>query len=196
MLIQARSNGATQRGIQPVCRAFSDETATSKNEDFFVGGYIANEALWGPFAEEWQRQILDRTPTIHIFKCVRFVNQNGNATMESARLNRTIDAIPDEVMEVLKAHDWPGNIRELQNFIERAMVFSPDSVLYLPLKDLKQMTKQPSDAAARLCRRRGSLPEWVPGLVRGELNERNQGRPVFGGVDGLHIIHVNAWLDF
>ena len=67
----------------------------------------------------------------------------------SARLNRTIDAIPDEVMEVLKAHDWPGNIRELQNFIERAMVFSPDSVLYLPLKDLKQMTKQPSDAAAR-----------------------------------------------
>jgi hypothetical protein len=82
-------------------------------------------------------------------------------------------------MEVLKAHDWPGNIRELQNFIERAMVFSPDSVLYLPLKDLKQMTKQPSDAAARLCRRRGSLPEWVPGLVRGELNERNQGQPGF-----------------
>jgi formate hydrogenlyase transcriptional activator len=67
----------------------------------------------------------------------------------SARLDRTIDAIPDEVMEVLKAHDWPGNIRELQNFIERAMVFSPDSVLHLPLKDLKQMAKQPSDAAAR-----------------------------------------------
>jgi formate hydrogenlyase transcriptional activator len=52
-------------------------------------------------------------------------------------------------MEVLKSHDWPGNIRELQNFIERAMVFSPDSVLRLPLKDLKQMTKQPSEAAAR-----------------------------------------------
>src|SRR5580693_2554666 len=44
----------------------------------------------------------------------------------SARLNRTIDIIPDEVMEVLKAHDWPGNIRELQNFIERAMVFSSE----------------------------------------------------------------------
>jgi len=71
----------------------------------------------------------------------------------SARLNRTIDVIPDEVMEVLKAHDWPGNIRELQNFIERAMVFSPDSVLRLPLKDLKQLVeqlvKQPSAAAAR-----------------------------------------------
>ncbi|MGD0131937.1 MAG: sigma 54-interacting transcriptional regulator [Bryobacteraceae bacterium] len=54
----------------------------------------------------------------------------------SARLNKTIDVIPDEVVEVLKAHDWPGNIRELQNFIERAMLFSPGSVLRLPL-DLK-----------------------------------------------------------
>src|SRR5580700_5180858 len=49
----------------------------------------------------------------------------------SARLNRSIDLIPDEMMEVLKAHDWPGNIRELQNFIERAVVFSPESVLRL-----------------------------------------------------------------
>jgi formate hydrogenlyase transcriptional activator len=62
----------------------------------------------------------------------------------SARLDRSIDLIPDEVMEVLKAHDWPGNIRELQNFIERAVVFSPESVLRLPLTDLKQMTKQSS----------------------------------------------------
>ncbi len=52
-------------------------------------------------------------------------------------------------MEVLKAHDWPGNIRELQNFIERAVVFSPESVLRLPLTDLKEMTKQPSASASR-----------------------------------------------
>jgi len=67
----------------------------------------------------------------------------------SARLDRSIDSIPHEVMEVLKTHDWPGNIRELQNFIERAVVFSPESVLRLPLGDLKQMTKQPSAAASR-----------------------------------------------
>jgi formate hydrogenlyase transcriptional activator len=66
----------------------------------------------------------------------------------SLRLNKPIDLIPDDVMEVLKAHDWPGNIRELQNFIERAVVFSPDSVLRLPLSDLKEMTKQPSASAA------------------------------------------------
>jgi formate hydrogenlyase transcriptional activator len=67
----------------------------------------------------------------------------------SARLNRPIDLIPDEVMEVLKAHDWPGNIRELQNVIERAVVLSPGSVLRPTLTELKQMTKQPSAASSR-----------------------------------------------
>src|SRR6201996_2349095 len=51
----------------------------------------------------------------------------------AARLNKTIDSIPEDVADVLKAHDWPGNIRELQNLIERAMLFSPGSVLRLPL---------------------------------------------------------------
>ena len=66
----------------------------------------------------------------------------------AARLNRTIDSIPDEVVEVLKAHDWPGNIRELQNCIERAVLFSPGSVLRLPL-DLKQTVMQRTENAAR-----------------------------------------------
>jgi formate hydrogenlyase transcriptional activator len=66
----------------------------------------------------------------------------------AASLNKPIDLIPDEVMAVLKAHDWPGNIRELQNFIERAVLFSPGSVLRLPL-DLKQTVKQRSESAAR-----------------------------------------------
>jgi len=68
----------------------------------------------------------------------------------SARLGKPIDVLPDEVMDVLKSHDWPGNIRELQNFIERAVVLSPDSALRPTLSELKQMTKQqPTAAAAR-----------------------------------------------
>ena len=67
----------------------------------------------------------------------------------SERFGKPIDVIPDEVMEVLKAHDWPGNIRELQNFIERAVVLSPGPVLRPTLTELKQMTKQPTAAAAR-----------------------------------------------
>ncbi|HEY1756168.1 MAG TPA: sigma-54 dependent transcriptional regulator [Bryobacteraceae bacterium] len=66
----------------------------------------------------------------------------------AARLDKPIGLIPDEVMGVLKAHDWPGNIRELQNVIERAVLFSPSSVLRLPL-DLKHTVKQSSESAAR-----------------------------------------------
>ena len=66
----------------------------------------------------------------------------------AACLNKPIDLIPDEVIAFLKAHDWPGNIRELQNFIERAVLFSPGSVLRLPL-DLKHTAKQSTESAAR-----------------------------------------------
>jgi formate hydrogenlyase transcriptional activator len=66
----------------------------------------------------------------------------------AASFNKPIDSIPDEVIAVLRGHDWPGNIRELQNFIERAVLFSPGSVLRVPL-DLKQTVKPSSESAAR-----------------------------------------------
>jgi transcriptional regulator with GAF, ATPase, and Fis domain len=66
----------------------------------------------------------------------------------ASRLNKVIDSIPDDVVEVLKAHHWPGNIRELQNFIERAVLFSPGSVLRLPL-DLTQRVKRNSESDSR-----------------------------------------------
>jgi formate hydrogenlyase transcriptional activator len=53
------------------------------------------------------------------------------------RMNKDIDAIPDGVMELLKLHDWPGNIRELQNSIERAVILSSSPVLHPPLSELK-----------------------------------------------------------
>jgi formate hydrogenlyase transcriptional activator len=40
-------------------------------------------------------------------------------------------------MQALKRHSWPGNIRELQNFIERAIILTPGHVLCAPLGDLK-----------------------------------------------------------
>ena len=66
----------------------------------------------------------------------------------AARLNKSIDSIPDEVVAALKTHDWPGNIRELQNCIERAVLFSPGSVLRLPL-GLRRTMAQPSESSAR-----------------------------------------------
>lgn len=67
----------------------------------------------------------------------------------SMRLNKPIDTIPQEVMEFLMSHDWPGNIRELQNFLERAVVLSPGSVLRPPLTELKQIMRPESPSASR-----------------------------------------------
>jgi formate hydrogenlyase transcriptional activator len=47
------------------------------------------------------------------------------------RQGKSIDRIPDEGMEALKGHDWPGNIRELQNVIERAVIMTSGNVLDL-----------------------------------------------------------------
>jgi len=52
------------------------------------------------------------------------------------RMNKTIDTIPTESMNTLMRYHWPGNIRELQNLIERAMILSTGPVLNIPLADL------------------------------------------------------------
>jgi len=67
-------------------------------------------------------------------------------------MQKSIDVIPSEVMDVLKAHDWPGNIRELQNCIERAVVLSSGAVLRPTLTELRHMTIMPSAAAAQTFR--------------------------------------------
>lgn len=47
------------------------------------------------------------------------------------RQRKSIDRIPEEIMDVLVSHDWPGNIRELQNVIERAVIVTTGQVLNL-----------------------------------------------------------------
>jgi transcriptional regulator with GAF, ATPase, and Fis domain len=49
------------------------------------------------------------------------------------RIGREIEHIPDETMMALCSYDWPGNIRELQNLIERAVILSEDGVLPNPM---------------------------------------------------------------
>ncbi|HKE30492.1 MAG TPA: helix-turn-helix domain-containing protein, partial [Candidatus Angelobacter sp.] len=52
------------------------------------------------------------------------------------RMNRVIETIPVETMNALVRYPWPGNIRELQNLIERAVILSTGPVLRVPLQDL------------------------------------------------------------
>ncbi len=55
----------------------------------------------------------------------------------SRRMNRSIETIPSETMNTLVRYDWPGNIRELQNVIERAVIVSTGPVLKVPMDDLR-----------------------------------------------------------
>ncbi len=52
------------------------------------------------------------------------------------RMKKPIETIPTETMEALTRYDWPGNIRELQNLIERAVILSPGPTLEVPLAGL------------------------------------------------------------
>jgi formate hydrogenlyase transcriptional activator len=55
----------------------------------------------------------------------------------SRQMNRAIETIPSETMQALTRYSWPGNIRELQNLIERAVILSTGKVLQVPLGDLR-----------------------------------------------------------
>jgi len=52
------------------------------------------------------------------------------------RMHKTIATIPADTMQGLIQYPWPGNIRELQNVIERAVILSPGPVLQVPRTDL------------------------------------------------------------
>jgi transcriptional regulator with GAF, ATPase, and Fis domain len=55
----------------------------------------------------------------------------------SRRMGRNIETIPDETMKALIRWPWPGNIRELENLLERAVILTRGSVLYVPLAELE-----------------------------------------------------------
>jgi formate hydrogenlyase transcriptional activator len=55
----------------------------------------------------------------------------------SRRLNKTVEYVPADAMDALANYSWPGNIRELENLIERAVLLSPGKELRVPLSELK-----------------------------------------------------------
>jgi formate hydrogenlyase transcriptional activator len=55
----------------------------------------------------------------------------------SAQMKKPITSIPSKTMEALVRWDWPGNIRELENFVERSVILTPGSMLQAPLFELE-----------------------------------------------------------
>ena len=65
-----------------------------------------------------------------------FVNYFVRYYAES--MGKNVEAVPEETMRVLVRHPWPGNIRELQNYIARGVILSTDGVFEpLPLEEFE-----------------------------------------------------------
>jgi formate hydrogenlyase transcriptional activator len=65
------------------------------------------------------------------------------------RMNKRIDSIPAEAMAALSRYDWPGNIREMENLIERAVIVTRGSTLDIPLSEVtRPRTVAPESPAA------------------------------------------------
>src|SRR6478752_1943104 len=62
-------------------------------------------------------------------------------------MNRKITRIPESVMDTLVRYAWPGNIRELQNFIERAVILTEGAALRAPLAELRESKSKSSQGA-------------------------------------------------
>jgi formate hydrogenlyase transcriptional activator len=86
----------------------------------------------------------------------------------SRRLGKVIDAIPAETMAALARYPWPGNIRELQNVIERAVILTAGPVLTVRIEDLRAPTPETTTAPAPA---RNGIPAAPAGNIREALEE-------------------------
>ena len=96
------------------------------------------------------------------------------AAKYAERMNKTLETISSETMEAMLAYDWPGNIRELQNFVERGVITSRSTVFQPDLNQIRGRRTVPSqskqtleDAARNHILQTLNEVSWVIGGPRG-----------------------------
>ena len=83
-----------------------------------------------------------------------------------------------EAMDALVRWKWPGNIRELENFLERAVILTRGPVLYVPLAELEAMQEEEEDEAA------SAIPRCRPPSANTILRALRDAKGVIGGPGG------------
>ena len=88
----------------------------------------------------------------------------------SKRMNKTIDTISSATMEALSRYHWPGNIRELQNVIERAVITSAGPVLKVDVADLKiSKSSSPAEKSSAQGSTNGGLRDTLEETERQQI---------------------------
>jgi len=101
--------------------------------------------------------------------------------MFSRRMGKQVDSIPPETMAAFQWHAWPGNIRELQNLVERAVILSRDDVLPNPLHKNQTEVMIPTLHRSRTFYTAKTLDDSDRALI---LETLEQARWVVGGPHG------------
>jgi formate hydrogenlyase transcriptional activator len=88
----------------------------------------------------------------------------------SKRMNKTIDTISSTTMDALSRYHWPGNIRELQNVIERAVITSTGPVLKVDVADLKiSKSSSPAEKSSAQGSTNGGLRDTLKETERQQI---------------------------
>ncbi len=66
----------------------------------------------------------------------------------SRQMQKRVKSVPKQAMEALVNADWPGNIRQLENFIERCVIFTQGEELNVPYAELKKVSERSATSAA------------------------------------------------
>lgn len=90
------------------------------------------------------------------------------------QMDKRIETIPSDVMQALKRWDWPGNIRELENFMERAVILTKGPTLRAPLAELEMPKDSSPQTDSTLV---SAAREHILGVLR-------ETRGVIGGARG------------
>ena len=93
----------------------------------------------------------------------------------SRRISKTIDTIPSDTMSTLTKYPWPGNIRELQNVIERAVILTKGPILNVPSDDLRapNFVSQPVTTTGTTRNMRAVLDETERQQIVAALEQSN-----------------------
>jgi transcriptional regulator with GAF, ATPase, and Fis domain len=106
---------------------------------------------------------------------------NHFVNLFSRRMRKQVDSIPPETMAAFQSYSWPGNIRELQNLVERAVILSRDGVLPNPLHEKQTELMTPSLHRTRTFQSSTTLEESDRALI---LETLEQAGWIVGGPRG------------